>query len=156
MCVFAFTLIPVISLCIALLLTLFLAPCLQSMPRKEVNILVTFVTASTGSKATPIVDNPIDVFKATNYIRDYTDVLPAVRDLVETKEYNLFSHNDVFHDYAFDGTSLHNGAIYGRREGRKEWEDIGARVTSSKLTPIQSNDAIKLVADETGEVVYRQ
>ena len=63
-------------------------------------------------------------------------MLLTVRDIVDTKENGLFFHNDLLHEYAFDGTDLHNSAIYGQRKARKEGEAIGTRVTSSKLVPI--------------------
>ena len=81
---------------------------------------MTFVTASPGSKPSPIIENTVDVFDYTGYIKDYDDLMVAVRDIVETREHNMFFHNDIHHKYKFDGTNLHNGAVSGRQERRKE------------------------------------
>ena len=68
----------------------------------------------------------------------------------------MFFHNDVHHEYKFDGTALQNGAVYGRREQRKEDEEIGARVTARNLVPITTDEAFKRVVDESGVVVYKK
>ena len=90
------------------------------MSRKSVKTNITFVTVTPGSKPSPAIENPIDVYEAIGFVKDYDGLLVAIRELAEGKEHNLFFHNDVHHDYSFDGTSLHNGAIYGRRERKKD------------------------------------
>ena len=100
--------------------------------------------------------NLIDVSDTTGYIKDYDGLLVATRDLVEMKEHDMFFHKDAHNEYTLHGTSLHDRAIYGRSEGRKEGEGIGARVTTRNLTPIQTNDTFKRVVAETGEAVCKK
>ena len=57
----------------------------QLMSRKQVKVHVTFVTASPGSKPSPVIENSVDVFNYTGYVKDYDGLMVAVRDMVETK-----------------------------------------------------------------------
>ena len=126
------------------------------MSRKSVKTHITFVSVTPRSKPSPVIENPIDVYEAIGYVNDYDSLLVAIRELTEGKEHNLFFHNDVHHDYFFDGTSLNNGAIYGRRERKKDGKGIGSRVTARNLIPIQTSDRFKQVVAGTGEVVYKK
>ena len=126
------------------------------MPRKHVKLFISFVSASPGSKPSPVIENPIDVYDTTGYVKDYDGLLAVVGDLVETKHYGLFFHKDIQNEYTFDGTSFSSGAIYGRRTMRKDGEEMADRVTARNLVPIQSNDAFRRAVDESGVVVYRK
>ena len=55
------------------------------MSHKQVKVLVTFVTSSPGSKPSLIIKNAVGVFNYTGYVKDYDDLMVAVRDMVETK-----------------------------------------------------------------------
>ena len=106
------------------------------MPRNKVQIAVTFVTIKPGNKPILCIENPIPLVDKIGSISSYNKLNDAINYLVDDGAQSLFFHNDARHRYTFDGSSIQNGAIYGRRE--MKWDEEGGKATARHLLPIQS------------------
>ena len=134
--------------------------------RAPVHVSVEFISARSGSKPAICIDNPIELTKSIGmacgkssnviYPTDFASLKLGLVNIIEDSEYDLHFHNDVENTYTFDEKQFSHGAIYCRKNKRKEREDKNKKVTAGKLVPLQNSVQFEKHVKEVADVVYKR
>ena len=133
------------------LIVRFRASDVPKIATSTVKVYATFVFAKNGNSPSVFIENPSDISEHLGEIlpSGFNVLKDRLTSVVDDSEYNLFFHHDKSHVYSFDESNLQHGAIYGRNEARKHYnEDQNSKTAASKLISLRdANDFEDHVCD---------
>ena len=86
----------------------------------------------------------------------FSKVKDALEEVVEDRSHDFYFHHDPKHKYSFDERPFQSGAIYGRKQKRKEGENEGSKVTAGRLAPIKSTSQFEEHVKKVATVVEKR